>query len=164
MPSVARAMAEIVAGMATGAYTVVAAQPNPSSTPPSSDPTIDPLRPTPFARCDESDDRRVEAVDGDDDEAQEEQQPLQRRDRMAVDERLDVDDPVGSGLSRKTWTLRHCHRRATVQRLSVYCQMLPGDFMPTPVHEAADEAVVFSFSDRPVQEALQLFREECSDG
>ena len=28
------------------------------------------------------------------------------------------------------------------------------------VHEAADEAVLFSFSDRPVQEALQLFREE----
>lgn len=28
------------------------------------------------------------------------------------------------------------------------------------VHEAADEAVLFSFSDRPIQEALQLFREE----
>ena len=28
------------------------------------------------------------------------------------------------------------------------------------MHEAADEAVLFSFSDRPVQEALQLFREE----
>jgi gentisate 1,2-dioxygenase len=31
------------------------------------------------------------------------------------------------------------------------------------VHEAADEAVLFSFSDRPVQEALQLFREERQD-
>ena len=31
------------------------------------------------------------------------------------------------------------------------------------VHEAADEAVLFSFSDRPVQEALQLFREERHD-
>ena len=31
------------------------------------------------------------------------------------------------------------------------------------VHEAEDEAVLFSFSDRPVQEALQLFREERSD-
>ena len=31
------------------------------------------------------------------------------------------------------------------------------------VHEAADEAVLFSFSDRPVQEALQLFREERSN-
>jgi gentisate 1,2-dioxygenase len=30
------------------------------------------------------------------------------------------------------------------------------------VHEAADESVLFSFSDRPVQEALQLFREERS--
>jgi gentisate 1,2-dioxygenase len=28
------------------------------------------------------------------------------------------------------------------------------------VHEASDEAVLFSFSDRPVQEALQLFRED----
>jgi gentisate 1,2-dioxygenase len=28
------------------------------------------------------------------------------------------------------------------------------------VHEAAEESVLFSFSDRPVQEALQLFREE----
>jgi gentisate 1,2-dioxygenase len=28
------------------------------------------------------------------------------------------------------------------------------------VHDAAEEAVLFSFSDRPVQEALQLFREE----
>ena len=28
------------------------------------------------------------------------------------------------------------------------------------VHEATDEAVLFSFSDRPVQEALQLFRED----
>ena len=27
-------------------------------------------------------------------------------------------------------------------------------------HEAAEEAVLFSFSDRPVQEVLQLFREE----
>ena len=31
------------------------------------------------------------------------------------------------------------------------------------VHAAADEAVLFSFSDRPVQEALQLFREERSN-
>lgn len=31
------------------------------------------------------------------------------------------------------------------------------------VHEAADEAVLLSFSDRPVQEALQLFREERSN-
>ena len=31
------------------------------------------------------------------------------------------------------------------------------------VHEAADESVLFSFSDRPVQEVLQLFREERSD-
>jgi gentisate 1,2-dioxygenase len=31
------------------------------------------------------------------------------------------------------------------------------------VHEAAHEAVLFSFSDRPVQEALQLFREERSN-
>jgi gentisate 1,2-dioxygenase len=31
------------------------------------------------------------------------------------------------------------------------------------VHEAADEAVLFSFSDRPVQEALHLFREERRD-
>ena len=31
------------------------------------------------------------------------------------------------------------------------------------VHEAVDEAVLFSFSDRPVQEALQLFREERND-
>jgi gentisate 1,2-dioxygenase len=30
-------------------------------------------------------------------------------------------------------------------------------------HEAADEAVLFSFSDRPVQQALQLFREERHD-
>jgi gentisate 1,2-dioxygenase len=30
-------------------------------------------------------------------------------------------------------------------------------------HEAADEAVLFSFSDRPVQEVLQLFREERHD-
>jgi len=30
------------------------------------------------------------------------------------------------------------------------------------VHEAAGEAVLFSFSDRPVQEALHLFREERS--
>ena len=28
------------------------------------------------------------------------------------------------------------------------------------VHEASDEAVLFSFSDRPVQEALHLFRED----
>ena len=28
------------------------------------------------------------------------------------------------------------------------------------IHEASDEAVLFSFSDRPVQEALQLFRED----
>ena len=31
------------------------------------------------------------------------------------------------------------------------------------VHEAADEAVLFSFSDRPVQQALHLFREERHD-
>jgi gentisate 1,2-dioxygenase len=31
------------------------------------------------------------------------------------------------------------------------------------VHDAADEAVLFSFSDRPVQEVLQLFREERAD-
>jgi len=31
------------------------------------------------------------------------------------------------------------------------------------VHDAADEAVLFSFSDRPVQEALHLFREERRD-
>ena len=31
------------------------------------------------------------------------------------------------------------------------------------VHEAADEAVLFSFSDRPIQEALHLFREERRD-
>jgi gentisate 1,2-dioxygenase len=30
----------------------------------------------------------------------------------------------------------------------------------TVVHEAEDESVLFSFSDRPIQEALQLFREE----
>jgi gentisate 1,2-dioxygenase len=30
-------------------------------------------------------------------------------------------------------------------------------------HEADDEAVLFSFSDRPVQEALQLFREDRYD-
>ena len=30
----------------------------------------------------------------------------------------------------------------------------------TVVHEAADESVLFSFSDRPIQEVLQLFREE----
>ena len=42
--------------------------------------------------CDEPDDRRVETVDGDDEEAQDEQQPLQRRYRMFVDERLNVDD------------------------------------------------------------------------
>ncbi len=32
------------------------------------------------------------------------------------------------------------------------------------VHEAGDESVLFSFSDRPVQEALHLFREERSRG
>jgi gentisate 1,2-dioxygenase len=31
------------------------------------------------------------------------------------------------------------------------------------IHEAADEAVLFSFSDRPVQDALHLFREERLD-
>ena len=31
------------------------------------------------------------------------------------------------------------------------------------VHEAADESVLFSFSDRPIQEALHLFREERHD-
>ena len=31
------------------------------------------------------------------------------------------------------------------------------------VHEAADEAVLFSFSDRPVQQALHLFREKRHD-
>src|SRR5262245_42983396 len=31
------------------------------------------------------------------------------------------------------------------------------------IHEAAEEAVLFSFSDRPVQEALQLFREDRHD-
>jgi gentisate 1,2-dioxygenase len=31
------------------------------------------------------------------------------------------------------------------------------------VHEAAAESILFSFSDRPVQEVLQLFREERSD-
>jgi gentisate 1,2-dioxygenase len=30
-------------------------------------------------------------------------------------------------------------------------------------HEATDEAVLFSFSDRPIQEALYLFREDRSD-
>ena len=30
----------------------------------------------------------------------------------------------------------------------------------TVMHEASDESVLFSFSDRPIQEALQLFREE----
>ena len=30
-------------------------------------------------------------------------------------------------------------------------------------HEAAEDAVLFSFSDRPVQEALRLFREERKD-
>ena len=30
-------------------------------------------------------------------------------------------------------------------------------------HEAADESVLFSFSDRPIQEALHLFREERRD-
>jgi gentisate 1,2-dioxygenase len=30
----------------------------------------------------------------------------------------------------------------------------------TVTHEAREDAVLFSFSDRPVQEALQLFREE----
>ena len=30
-------------------------------------------------------------------------------------------------------------------------------------HDAAEDAVLFSFSDRPVQEALQLFREERRD-
>jgi gentisate 1,2-dioxygenase len=33
----------------------------------------------------------------------------------------------------------------------------------TVVHQAADEAVLFSFSDRPVQQALHLFREERLD-
>ena len=32
------------------------------------------------------------------------------------------------------------------------------------VHEADEDAVLFSFSDRPVQEALHLFREERSHG
>jgi gentisate 1,2-dioxygenase len=32
------------------------------------------------------------------------------------------------------------------------------------VHEVSDDSVLFSFSDRPVQEALQLFREERADG
>ena len=31
------------------------------------------------------------------------------------------------------------------------------------VHEAADESILFSFSDRPIQEALHLFREERPD-
>ena len=31
-------------------------------------------------------------------------------------------------------------------------------------HEATDESVLFSFSDRPVQEVLHLFREERHDG
>jgi gentisate 1,2-dioxygenase len=44
----------------------------------------------------------------------------------------------------------------------------PRDFFVVPswksvVHEAADEAVLFSFSDRPVQEARQPFREERHD-
>ena len=30
-------------------------------------------------------------------------------------------------------------------------------------HEVSDEAVLFSFSDRPIQEALNLFREESGD-
>ena len=30
-------------------------------------------------------------------------------------------------------------------------------------HEATDEAVFFSFSDRPIQEALNLFREDRGD-
>ena len=30
-------------------------------------------------------------------------------------------------------------------------------------HEATDDAVLFSFSDRPIQEALHLFREERRD-
>jgi gentisate 1,2-dioxygenase len=34
----------------------------------------------------------------------------------------------------------------------------------TVTHEAMDEAVLFSFSDRPIQEALHLFREERQDG
>jgi gentisate 1,2-dioxygenase len=46
---------------------------------------------------------------------------------------------------------------------------LPRDVFVVPswkqvVHEATDEAVLFSFSDRPVQEALNLFREERRDG
>ena len=51
VPSVTRAMAEMAAGMATSAYTIVAGHPKPSRTPPSSDPTIDPPRPTPFAQA-----------------------------------------------------------------------------------------------------------------
>jgi gentisate 1,2-dioxygenase len=44
----------------------------------------------------------------------------------------------------------------------------PRDIIVAPswkhvTHEATDEAVLFSFSDRPIQEALQLFREERQD-
>jgi gentisate 1,2-dioxygenase len=47
-------------------------------------------------------------------------------------------------------------------------QWQPRDIFVVPswtrvVHEAADEAVLFSFSDRPVQEVLHLFREERHD-
>ncbi|HET7220832.1 MAG TPA: hypothetical protein VFJ02_22420 [Vicinamibacterales bacterium] len=40
----------MTAGIAASAQTVVAAQPDPSRTPPSSEPAIDPLRPMPFAQ------------------------------------------------------------------------------------------------------------------
>ena len=43
-------------------------------------------------RRDEADDRRVEAVDGDDQETQEQQPLLHGRQRLRVDELLDVDD------------------------------------------------------------------------
>lgn len=44
------------------------------------------------------------------------------------------------------------------------CQYFVVPSWKTVVHEAADEAVLFSFSDRAVQQALHLFREERNDG
>jgi gentisate 1,2-dioxygenase len=50
----------------------------------------------------------------------------------------------------------------------VVVEWRPRDIFVVPswksvTHEADDETVLFSFSDRPVQEALQLFREERRD-
>ncbi len=47
---------------------------------------------------DEADERGIEAVNGDDHEAQEEQALLHRRQGVRVDERLDVDNPANGRL------------------------------------------------------------------